>query len=117
MEFSRPEYWSRKLFPSPGDLPNPGIELRSPTLQEDSLPAELSGNSSSFVRIYHKTYIHNLQFTYTENQAVNVYFKALCTLVHDKWIEQEKSRGETFTLWLDKWLKISFHHQFLKTPI
>ena len=27
-------------FPSPGDLPNPGIELRSPTLQADSLPAE-----------------------------------------------------------------------------
>ena len=40
MEFSRPEYWSRQPFPSPGDLPNPGIEPRSPTLQEDSLPAE-----------------------------------------------------------------------------
>ena len=31
------------LFPSPGDLPNPGIEPRSPALQVDSLPAELSG--------------------------------------------------------------------------
>ena len=30
MEFSRPQYWSGKLFPSPGDLPNPGIEPRSP---------------------------------------------------------------------------------------
>ena len=30
-------------FPSPGDLPNPGIELRSPTLQADSLPAEPQG--------------------------------------------------------------------------
>ena len=30
MEFSRPEYWSGKLFPSPGDLPNPGIKPRSP---------------------------------------------------------------------------------------
>ena len=30
-------------FPSPGDLPNPGIKPRSPTLQADSLPAELSG--------------------------------------------------------------------------
>ena len=37
MEFSRPEYWSG--FPSPGDLPCPGIEPRSPTLQVDSLPA------------------------------------------------------------------------------
>ena len=30
MEFSRPEYWSGYPFPSPGDLPNPGIEPRSP---------------------------------------------------------------------------------------
>ena len=40
MEFSRPEYWSGWSFPSPGDLPNPGIEHRSPTLQADSIPAE-----------------------------------------------------------------------------
>ena len=39
-EFSRPEYWSRYPFPSPGDLPNPGTEPRSPALQADSLPAE-----------------------------------------------------------------------------
>ena len=36
MEFSRQEYWSG-LFPSPGDLPNPGIETKSPVLQADSL--------------------------------------------------------------------------------
>ena len=40
MEFSRPEYWSGWPFPSPGDLPNPGIEPRSPKLQVDSLRAE-----------------------------------------------------------------------------
>ena len=44
MEFSSPEYWSGKSFPSPGNLPNAGIEPRSPTLQADSLPAEPSGN-------------------------------------------------------------------------
>ena len=43
MEFSRPEYWSGYPFPSPGDLPNPGIKLGSPALQADSLPAELPG--------------------------------------------------------------------------
>ena len=43
MEFSRPEYWSGYPFPSPGDLPNPGIQPRSPTLQADSLPAEPQG--------------------------------------------------------------------------
>ena len=41
MEFSRSEYWSGWLFPSPGDRPNPGIEPESPALQADSLPAEL----------------------------------------------------------------------------
>ena len=40
MEFSKPEYWSGRPFPSPGYLPNPGIEPRSPALQADSLPAE-----------------------------------------------------------------------------
>ena len=43
MEFSRPEYWSDWPFPSPGDLPNPGMEPRSPTFQVDSLPAEAPG--------------------------------------------------------------------------
>ena len=43
LEFSRPEYWSGCSFPSPGALPNPGIEPRSPALQVDSLPAEPQG--------------------------------------------------------------------------
>ena len=43
MEFSRPEYWSGKPFPSPGDLPNPGIEPTSPTLHVDSLSTESQG--------------------------------------------------------------------------
>ena len=42
MEFSRLEYWSGWPFPSPGYLPNPGIEPRSPALQADSLPANFS---------------------------------------------------------------------------
>ena len=43
MEFSKPEYWSGQPFPSPGDIPNPGIKPRSPTLQADYLPAEPQG--------------------------------------------------------------------------
>jgi len=43
MEFSRLEYWSGQLLPFPGDLPNPGIKPRSPTLQVDFLPAEPQG--------------------------------------------------------------------------
>ena len=45
MEFSRQEYWSVLLFPSPGDLPNPGMEPVSPALQADSLPSEPPGTS------------------------------------------------------------------------
>jgi len=36
MEFSRQEYYSGLPFPSPGDLPDPGIEPMSPTSQVDS---------------------------------------------------------------------------------
>ena len=42
-EFSRQEYWSGSSFPPPGDLPNPGINPRSSTLQADSLPSEPPG--------------------------------------------------------------------------
>ena len=41
MGFSRQEYWSELPFPSPGDLPDPGIEPRSPALKPDSLLTEL----------------------------------------------------------------------------
>ena len=41
MGFSRQEYWSGLPFPSPGDLPDPGIEPGSPALQADDLPTEL----------------------------------------------------------------------------
>ena len=43
MGFSRQEYWNGYPFPSPEDLPNPGIKPRSPTLQEDSFLSELPG--------------------------------------------------------------------------
>ena len=43
MGFSRQGCWSG--FPSPGDLPDPGIEPRSPALQADSLPSEPTGKS------------------------------------------------------------------------
>ena len=43
MGFSRQEYWSGLPFPSPGDLPDSGIEPRSPALQADALPFEPPG--------------------------------------------------------------------------
>ena len=43
VEFSRQEYWSELPFPSPGDLPNPGIKPGSPPLQADALLSEPLG--------------------------------------------------------------------------
>ena len=43
MGFSRQEYWSGLPFPSPGDLPDPGIEPGAPALQADSLLSEPPG--------------------------------------------------------------------------
>ena len=40
MGFSRQEYWTGLPFPTPGNLPHPGIELRSPALQAEVLPSE-----------------------------------------------------------------------------
>ena len=43
MKFSRQEYWSGLAFPSPGHLPDSGIEPRSPTMQTDALASEPPG--------------------------------------------------------------------------
>ena len=45
MGFSRQEYWSGLPLPSPGDLPDPGIEPGLPALQADALPSEPPGKS------------------------------------------------------------------------
>ena len=60
LEFSRQEYWSGLPFPSPEDLPNPGIKSSSPALQADALPYEPPGkplypDATLFLRIVEKT--------------------------------------------------------------
>ena len=52
MEFSRQEYRGGLPFPSPGDLPNPGIEPRSPALQADTLTSEPPGYVSVYIAYY-----------------------------------------------------------------
>ena len=49
LRFSRQGYWSGLPFPSPGDLPNPGIEPGSPALQANSLPTELQGKLDMYI--------------------------------------------------------------------
>ena len=48
MGFFRQEYWSGLPFPSPGDLPDPGIKPKSPALKADTLPSEPPGKSHIF---------------------------------------------------------------------
>ena len=52
MGFSRRECWSGLPFPSPRDLPDPGIEPGSPTLQADTLPSEPPGRSGLFEKSF-----------------------------------------------------------------
>ena len=60
MGFSRQEYWSGLPFPSPVNLPDPGIEPGSPSLQADSLPSKSPGkfclpNQSLFKKLLHSS--------------------------------------------------------------
>ena len=73
MEFSRPEYWSRLPFPSPGDFPTLGIEPGSPAVQAESLPSEPPGkprhklNPSSY-------HLQASRVVSSEGQAVWIWF-------------------------------------------
>ena len=58
MEFSRQDYWSGLSCPPPGDIPNPGIKPRSPTLQADSLPFEAPG--SPMPRLFFSVYLKSI---------------------------------------------------------
>ena len=63
--FSRQEYWSGLPFPSPGDLPNPGIEPRSPALQADALTSEPPGKPKSLINMC------NLKKQNSDSQALH----------------------------------------------
>ena len=52
MRFSRQECWSGLPFPSPGDLPDSGIEPRSPALQADALPSEPPGKPQATSHLF-----------------------------------------------------------------
>ena len=65
MGFSRQEYWSGLPLPSPGDLPDPGIEPGPPTLQTDSLPSEPPGNPAidDTTTVIHIDYLPSPSYT------------------------------------------------------
>ena len=72
MGFSRQEYWSGLPFPSPGDLPDPGIEPRSPTSRADALTSEPPGKPSHMSIIFSITYCLLLQ-VYWSSSMFEVY--------------------------------------------
>ena len=80
MEFSSQEYWSGLLFPSLGDLPHPGIKLRSPTLQGDALPSEPPGQP---IDIHISILFFKILFPYRSLQ--NIEQNSLCYTVGPCW--------------------------------
>ena len=60
MGFSRQEYWNGLPFPFPGDLPDPGIEPGSPTLQADALTSEPPGKPRLHINKYIHTHIYGM---------------------------------------------------------
>ena len=58
VEFSRQEYWSASLCPPPGGLPDLGIELESPALQEDSLLSEAPRKPHIFQAYFRYKFLH-----------------------------------------------------------
>ena len=79
MGFSRPEYWSGLPLLSPGDLVNPGIKPRSPTLQADSLPpeppnlpVEQRGSAQIIQHWDRKAHFQNVQYGCSPTERVQV---------------------------------------------
>ena len=90
MGFSRQEYWSGLPFPSPGDLPDPGIEPESPVLRADALPSEPPGKHYYLTHYYPPNTIFGM--------GLLLYFYPT---VHFVLMESSKNRGTGDLLGID----------------
>ena len=101
IEFSRQEYWNGLPFPSSGDLPNPGTEPRSPTLQADALlsepPGKLYVNISASPQQYDKNTLRHklhIQQEFVYNKWMSLLFSLLLSLCRKDFLlikkEEEK---------------------------
>ena len=81
MVFSKQEYWSGLSFPSPGDLPDPGIKPGSPALQADSVLSELPGKPS-ILSCKQEQFKKNPYTSVSANQFVSFAFIILYICVH-----------------------------------
>ena len=101
MGFSRQDNWSGLPCPPPGDLPNPGIELKSLTLQADSLPSELPGKPKN-TEVDSLSLLQGIFLTQEFNQC----------LLHCRWIlyqlRYQKSHHFQVVQFIGIWLFIIF---------
>ena len=80
MGFSRQEYWSGLPFPSPGDLPHPGIKPRSPALQAATLPSEPPGKPSTVKVGNHPHTKLAVRLKDESTKIISIYNKQLSTM-------------------------------------
>ena len=97
MRFSRQDWWNGLPFPSPGDLPDPGIKPGSPALQADALPSEPPGKPVWRIGIYSNLpYFHTMIFS-------SIHFNIwICTFYliyrNDNFVDSHKIQERN---WLD----------------
>ena len=105
LEFSRPEYWNGYPFPSPGDLPNPGIDPKSPTLQADSLLSEPLGKTRNtgvgslsllqWIFLTQKSsqgLLHCRQILYQLSYQLSLMILMITKIVHEQNLQIKKGR-------------------------
>ena len=121
MEFSRQKYWSGLPFPSLGDLPEPGMELGSATLQADTLPSEPQG--SHFHEYNTLTYCQlkmtvKMKMTYLWKHRLSI----IKTVERNRLIVNNNVRKHLVKLFLSllkhcwKWVKTSFCFVWWRRP-
>ena len=94
--FSRQEYWSGVPSPSPGDLPDPGIEPQSPALQADALPSELPGRPTALVGVPSPAQVLYTQRLTRRHSPGDVYVRVY--FMHEKRKAQRLWATEKYTL-------------------
>ena len=108
MEFSRQEYWSGFPFPSPGDLPGPGIEPGSPTLQADALLCEPPGKPEElYKKDLHCLDNHDGVITHLEPDILECKVKrALGSITTNKASGGDEIPGKLFQILKDDAVKV-----------
>ena len=95
MEFSRPEYWSGLPFPSPEDLPNPGIEPRSPALQAASFTSWATREAQRWL----------VDHYWKERDNAKAYCESPFSYFHFSILVNDKALGGTPTYQIFRWYK------------